>query len=45
MSDAIPRAIPDPVLELPVDGRRLAGPRFGDQLEPRTLLAFLRHLG
>ena len=41
-----PIPIPPAVLEFPVEGRQLAGPRLCDNLGPGArLLVFLRHLG
>lgn len=41
-----PIPIPPAVLDLPVEGRNLAGPRLADNLGTGArLLVFLRHLG
>ena len=38
--------LPEPLLEIPVQGTRLRGASLGDQLGPKpTLFVFLRHFG
>ena len=46
-SDSAASRLDPELLERPVQGRRLDGPRFRDQLDPArpTLVAFVRHFG